>query len=447
MNTNEQHNVSQAFAQRPRVLLLAYACSPYRGSEFTVGWGRALETAKRYETWVICGPESEPDINRYLAENGPLQQLHFCFPESEQDRNPLRRLPALYAHNYIAMWFWHRRAYRLAARLHRELKFDLAHQVNITGFREPGYLWRLDAPFLWGPLSGTQNLPWRFLPALGLTGAVKEAVRGMVNLAQLYGGWRVRKASRRASAVIAANSQIQREFARAQGISPRLLLETGLHQVKETSERKSPAAGTLRLLWCGELKAFKGLPLLLEALAQLPPEIRYELRVIGKGPMLRKWQSLAESNGIGERCHWQGFIPYTEVLREYDQADLFVFTSLRDTSGNVMLEALSRGVPVIGPAHQGAGDIITPECGIRIPVTTPREFIAGLRDAVAELAINRRKLEELSRGALGRASFYLWSRNGERMDEIYRQVLAESDQPHQVSALGGKVVSDVIHAQ
>lgn len=446
MNTKDRRNLSCAHSQRPRVLLLAYACSPYRGSEYTAGWGRAMETAKRYETWVICGPESEPDIKRYLAENGVFQHIHFCFPESEHALSPLRRLPAIYGQNYIAMWFWHRRAYRLAAQLHRNLKFDLAHHVNVTGFREPGYLWRLDTPFLWGPLSGTQNLPWRFLPTLGLTNAIKEAARRIFNLAQLYGSRRVRKASRKAAAVIAANSQIQREFARAQGVTPYLLLETGLHQIKEKLGSGRPETGPLRLLWCGQMNPFKGLPLLLEALAQLPVYVRYELRVIGRGPMLCKWQALAERKGIGEHCRWQGVVPYTEILYEYDQADLFVFTSLRDTSGNVMLEAISRGVPVIGPAHQGADDIITPECGIRIPVTTPREFVASLRDAIAELAVNRRRLEDLSHGALDRARFYLWSLNGERMDEIYRQVLATSRHSNQAAAIEGSLARDVIRA-
>jgi glycosyltransferase involved in cell wall biosynthesis len=385
-----------------------------------------METAKRYETWVICGPESESDIRRYAAENDLPHRLNFCFPESESDGGLLRRLPCVFAHNYVAMWAWHRRAYRMAQRLHQKLRFDLVHHVNITGFREPGYLWRLKVPFLWGPLSGTQNLPWRFLPSLGAGGALKEAMRGMINRVQLYCSPRVRRAARNARLVIAANSQIQREFAQAHGMSPDLLLETGLHEVRETP-RQLRGDGVLRLLWCGELKPFKGLPLLLDAIAQLPPEIRVELRIVGKGPMLDEWRARAEKRGIGDRCHWRGFIPYTEVLGEYEQADVFIFTSLRDTSGNVMLEALSQGVPVIGPAHQGAQDIITPECGIRLPVTSPRQFTTTLRNVLIELFFDRRKLESLSQGALERARIFLWSCNGERMDEFYRQVLAAPD--------------------
>ncbi len=437
------HEPFSSITGRPRVLMLAYACSPYRGSEYCVGWGRAIESARCYDTWVLCGPESEADLRRFIAEEGVPPGLHFEFPALAQR---WQRLPKLYAHNYLAIRQWHRAAYRHALRLHEDLPFALVHHVNITGFREPGELWRLPVPFIWGPVSGTQNLPHRFLPTLGWRDACKEAMRSLINAIQLNGSRRVSRAVREAVTVLAANTQIQREFARAQGVQPALLLETGLAAVQSVAAPKSHAGQPLRLLWSGELKAFKGLHLLLEALAQLPSSVRFELRILGQGPMRARWQAQAERLGIAEHCYWQGFVPYAEVLRQYDEADVFLFTSLRDTSGNVMLEALSRGVPVIALAHQGAADIVTSECGVRVPVTTPIEVVAGLRDALVSLAEDRQRLTVLSDGALTRARYYLWSNNGARMQQIYQQVLAkaEADQRDLYAPEGGS--SHVLHA-
>ena len=68
---------------RTRVLLLAYACSPYRGGEAGVGWHRVLETAKKFDTWVLCKQQQyEPDIRRFLNEQGEFPGLHFCFIRS-----------------------------------------------------------------------------------------------------------------------------------------------------------------------------------------------------------------------------------------------------------------------------------------------------------------------------------------------------------------------------
>jgi glycosyltransferase involved in cell wall biosynthesis len=122
-----------------------------------------------------------------------------------------------------------------------------------------------------------------------------------------------------------------------------------------------------------------------------------------------------------------GKLPRPEVLDQYRWADVFVFTSLRDTTGTVVLEALAAGLPVICLDHQGARDFVTDQCGIKIPVTTPGQVVDGVRDAIVTLAQDPDRRRQLSAGAVARAQEYLWSRNGERLAAIYRQVLAAAE--------------------
>ena len=78
------------------MLLLAYACSPYRGSEPGVGWNRAVQTARHYDTWVLCEEhEFAADIRRYLDANGPIDGLHFCFVPLLSHEQRLRHLPVI----------------------------------------------------------------------------------------------------------------------------------------------------------------------------------------------------------------------------------------------------------------------------------------------------------------------------------------------------------------
>src|SRR5262249_24396861 len=160
-----------------------------------------------------------------------------------------------------------------------------------------------------------------------------------------------------------------------------LLLETGIRQVAAAPPNGRPHGPAVRLLWSGDLQTWKALPLLLRALAQLPPDVPYEMRIIGRGPLKDSWQRLSRRLGVEPHTTWMGWLPFLEALRQYAWADLFLFTSLRDTSGNVLLEALGAGLPVICLDHQGAHDIVTEECGIKVPVTHPTEVIAGLREA------------------------------------------------------------------
>lgn len=405
---------------RKRVLLLAYFCSPYRGSEWGGGWHRAVQTAGYFDTWVISGKNSEKDIRRYFAENGEIPGLHFCFvPETRF----LDRIPVIF---YVALNLWHRRVYQLAVKLNKELCFDLIHQVNMCSFREPGYLWKIDAPFIWGPLGGTQNYPFRFLGQAGIVGAISEATRSVVNVLQLRFSRRVRKAARKAAVVLTANSNGQRSIRRAHKVNPVLFSDVGLTTIKKKVFADDDLKRPLRILWLGLFQHRKALQLLLYALAKMPPGYKYELRIHGHGPLEKKWRRLSQRLGIESFCTWIGWVPkYEDVLREYEWADIFAFTSLRDTTAAVVVEAISHGAPIICFDHQGVGDIVTHRCGVKLPVTTPKRAILELRDAIVSFAQNRGKVKSLSEGAIERAAEYLWTRSGDRTAELYQKAMID----------------------
>lgn len=414
--------VAIASFRRPRVLLLAYACSPVRGSEAGVGWHRALQASAECDTWVVCEEhEFADEIRQYLDGHGPLPGLHFIFV-------PMPRWQWLLARRNSALWYavlkqWHRQVYRAARGWHAQTGFDLIHQVTFSGYREPSYLWKLGVPFLWGPVGGVQNYPWRFLPSAGLRGALKEGARNLMNSLQLRFSPRVRAAARSAARVLAATTVTQEGFRRAHGIQPEVLLETGLARVSGRARTSASRGDVLRILWSGMLLPNKALHLLIEALARLPGDVRYELRVLGEGPQRERWQHLAARTGVAQHITWLGRRPHQEALRQYDWSDVFVFSSLRDTSGNVVLEALAAGVPVICLDHQGMRDVVTERCGIKVSVIAPQSTIEELAQGIGRLARDVDLWERLSRGAIRRAEELLWSRQGERMMAIYREVL------------------------
>jgi glycosyltransferase involved in cell wall biosynthesis len=276
-------------------------------------------------------------------------------------------------------------------------------------------------------------------------------LRNIANCVQLRFSPRVRRAARKAAAVLAASSTNQRDLARALGIGAEVLSDVGIEEVfgrksamdatdaaqhtpsppaplpragEGSGETPVSQAGELRVLWCGELTPRKALSLLIKALARLPRDVPYKLRVIGDGPSRARWERLARRTGVAAHMEMLGKLPRDQVLAEYRWANVFVFSSLRDTMGTVMLEALAYGVPVICLDHHGAHDVVTDECGIKVPVTGPGETIDGLCDALLALARDPDRRRWLSAGALERAEEYVWSCNGERLAAVYRRVLA-----------------------
>jgi glycosyltransferase involved in cell wall biosynthesis len=412
---------------------MAYWCHPDTGMEARIGWYRAIQSARYWDTWIVFSNDQDLELlSERIEAAGVSDSLHLvCLPPSRVER-------ALARHQQFFYWsygFWHRRAHRVAKRLHSEAPFDLVHQVSFCGYRQPGHLWKLGIPFVFGPVGGTQNFPWRFLPQVDLVGGLREVLRNVVNSWQLSFSRPVRRACRRASIVLAANSTGKRDLSRTQGIPVIRQLETGVELTPMRHRQQRRPSDPLRILWTGRLETWKALPLLLGALAKLPKTCRFELRILGIGKCRQRWQRLADQLGIADSIQWLGWGTYSELLPHYSWADVFAFTSLRDTSGSGLLEALAAGVPIIGVNHQGAADIMTDDCAIPIPVARPQETIAAFREAILTLANDAARLRRLSEGARARATKFLWAHQGDFIDRLYRQVLmgGELAAPHNES--------------
>jgi glycosyltransferase involved in cell wall biosynthesis len=411
---------------RPVLLLMAYECMPNRGSEAYVGWGRILQAAREFEVHVIVSSESYAAVERYLQSHTVQGKIYFYTPKEDSTYRLLKHIPRLFQYNYVAYQHWQRLALRLARELHSKHNFALVHQVNVCTFREPGYTWTLGIPYVWGPVGGTQNFPGEFLTDLAPVERAKETVRNLTNWISLHCKPRVRHAAKHASVLLAANSTNLSDYERVFNRPVELLLETGLYGVHPPDPVKFRVPGPINLLWSGEFTTRKALPLLLEALSTIHNDVDYQLRILGKGPQEANWKAQARNLGVASRCTFLGHLPLDAAIRQLEWAHLFVFTSLRDTSGNVVLEALSHGVPVVCFDHQGVGDIVTPICGRKIPVTNPAEAIEALAASIRSLAEDRGKLLQLSTGACLRAGQYQWNENGDRVNSIYRSIVRAS---------------------
>lgn len=408
-----------------KVLVSAYACSPGRGSEPGVGWGIVRALASRHELWVIVESQFQRDIERALAAEPALRrQLHFHFlPRTRHDA--LRRLwpPSYY-------WFyrrWHRDALQLAQRLHREVRFDLAHQLTMVGFREPGYLWRLGIPFAWGPIGGMGLFPWRFLPSVGLRGAVYFAGYDLFNELHMRFLTRPRRAARAAGAgLIAATQENARGAAERWGVEATIVSEIGLPSEPAAEPSRRLPGEPLRLVWSGRHVPGKALNLAIEAVSQLPVSVSWRLEILGDGPRSRAWRELAERRGVAGRCRFHGWLPREEALEVTRRGHVMVITSLRELTSTVTVEALALGLPVVCLDHCGFVDAVDATCGIRVPVRAPTESVRALAEAIGALAADEGLRSRLAAGALRRARAFSWDQKAEVIGGLYQARVDEA---------------------
>jgi glycosyltransferase involved in cell wall biosynthesis len=292
----------------------------------------------------------------------------------------------------------------------------------MTGYREPGFLWKLDLPFVWGPVGGTSNVPLRFASVLGAGPFCYHLAKTALNNLQLRYHPRVRRALARAGGFVTSNSAERRAFIRVWGKESTVIPDTGPPRCD--MRRPEPSRGTtFRIAWSGIHASRKALPLVLRAVARLPPNLDWHLDIVGEGPMTRRWKRLADRLAIVPRCTWHGWVSTDRSRQILANADVLAFLSLHEGVPTVVMESLALAVPVVCLDICGQGDLIDSTCGIKIPLSEPDEVIEGARDALNTLAGNRMRLEALKGGCLRRISEWSWERKAGQMTDVYARAM------------------------
>ncbi len=184
-------------------------------------------------------------------------------------------------------------------------------------------------------------------------------------------------------------------------------------------------AATPLLLFVGRVAHEKSIDLLLHMLRSLLPRVpQAQLAIVGDGPARMSLEQLGARLGLDDHLHWTGYLPRNVLLREaYRAADAFVFASLTETQGLVLLEAMAQGVPCVAVAAQGTRDLLEEGAGALIAPFEADAFAAR----VAELLTDGRMRAQLGVAARDHASYWSAEASARRLDELYRSLTAASE--------------------
>ena len=404
---------------RLKVLLSAYACEPGRGSEPEVGWQWAIHLAQLHDVTVVTRANNRTVIEAALA---PLPQPH---PKFLYYDLPDWMISAKKHGFPVALYYllWQRGVTKFVAPLLRE--FDLIHHITFNSFRQPGSWRACGKPIILGPLGGGQICPWRLMGNFGLAmpGEFFRSLTVKLNALNPL----ARRSFRDATLILCANEDTAVRVPKPFQSKVRTMLETGMATVDSKLISKPNTTAAPRLMWVSRFVAIKGAPLVLRAFAlALKQHPNLRLTMVGDGPDTTKVRRLAARLGLRTNVEWTGKVPLAEVKSLLPQHDIFLFTSLRDTSGNVLLEAMAAGLPAVTLRHHGAAMIATNETALRVPPTSAAETTTNFADAIIRLSSDpelRARMGEAARHRIN--DVYAWPRKAEVMSTIYREAVAK----------------------
>lgn len=421
---------------RLRILAIAYACNPTRGSEFGVGWGWVKAIAEGHDVTVLTADFNSGDIEKHVrGRSDPSNNIpYFIYvknrPWHYQPRGIWLKVESSLAKPLMNLAYqdWLRCAYSEAKREIARNHYDLVHLITYVGWRFPGRFYELGIPFVWGPIGGMKNTPWQLLPILGFRGAVYYGARNLVNSLQLRTLQGPRRALRAAKeGVIAATSEIQGELWNRFKVRSQVICEVGQPQLMAADPSQRHEGEPFRICWSGMHLPGKALHLLLRAVARLPKDINYSVEILGDGPCNRIWRALASRLGIEDRCHWHGWLPRDQSLAIMMDSHVFAITSLKDLTSNVAVEALSFGLPTVCLDHCGFADLVTDTCGIKVRPGRAHKMISDFTGALHALFMDEALRARLAEGSLRRSQDYSWSNKMKSLDRVYAKAMCLRD--------------------
>ncbi|MEV6290604.1 glycosyltransferase [Streptomyces sp. NPDC051896] len=420
-----------------RIVLVAFACDPTRGSEPAGGWGWAETLARRGHTVELL---TYPYSNNVRHIRDRVAEM-----EDAGERIKLHVIPAPPTPLWIGMlpgWLsgmaaeflrydgWQRQALTYA-RSHGLDAADLVHHVSYGSLQGGCALHRLGPPLVFGPVGGGQTTPHSHRRYLGAA-YWQEAVRTL----------RIRCLSRRplcrttvseAAAVLTTNRDTERLARRLGRTDTRLMLADGIQEslLREPVEgERARPVGPPTVLWVGSLIGIKAPELALRTIAHLRSEITdARLVIIGDGPLRHAMEQLALRLGVDEFVEFRGRLPWKQVFTAYDHADALLMTSLRESSSMQSLEACARGVPVVHLGHQGIGDFSAPGGAVSVPLGDPADLPQRLASALSGVLGDEQTRRCMEHAALAWARKHTWVAKAEIAEELYRAILPMTDRP------------------
>lgn len=351
-----------------RILFSAFMANPYAGSEAQCGWAWAYAMREYNEVYLLTVYENQECIEHFLKKYN-INNIKVFYHDVPKWLKLYNKTQISYLY-FFYYYRWLKTSLKVIKKLNKKYHFDYIHHITLGDFRIAAPLWKTNTKFIFGPVGGAQITPEPFKPYMKgheKSEKIRELINNAVKLNPFY-----RRTLNKASLVLCANKETQKYLSDIikDKSKCRLLTENGImsSKITEPNFNRKNEKDTVNILWAGRFLYRKGLQFLLEALSLVETDRKFQLLLVGDGAEGDNLKKLSKELGLDDKVTFLGKIQYTKMKEIYSISDFFVFPSLRETTGTVLFEAMSNGLPVLTFNQNGADLLIDESCGIKVNI-------------------------------------------------------------------------------
>lgn len=410
-----------------KVLASVYACSPYDGSERAVGWNWLKELNQYHEITALTSHVYKNDIEDYLSKNpSEMHNTRFVYIDVPHTSWHVGyRLERLY---YV---LWQKQAVKKAKELLRREHFDLVHHITYVTCVLPTYMYKLGIPFLLGPVAGGDQIPAIMNYPMSSKDALFEIVRKLFQVI-FTSTYNFKLTVKKASMILVATEDTARLVPDKFKNKVEVFQAIGLSEDMYYPEPKAKPKRNARFLMAGRMLYLKGYELGVQAFIRaLEQGTNAELTILGDtedDPSQEAHkQKIMQLCGdyLNREIKFVSKVGYNKMKDFYDGFDILLNCSLRDSGCFVVMEAMSRGLPVILLDTGGPKVNTTVESSIKIQPESFEKMVSNMAEAIITLANDPEKRKNM--GTSGRnfalKTFTMKERTA-KMNAFYERILS-----------------------
>ncbi len=414
-----------------RPLLIAEAANPDWTSVPLVGWSHASAIGMLTQAHLVTQIRNRTAIEQ-------LQSVPFVtitYIDSEAVARPLWRVSqvlragrskgwtAATAINTLSYYYFEHLLWKQLGPAIRNGTYDVVHRITPLSPTTPSLLAtrcrQCGIPFVVGPLNG--GLPW----PPGFTRSrwkEHEWLSYFRKCHRLLPGFAATR--RDASVIVVGSRNTQSQVAAKLHHKCVFIPENGIDADRFPPTDSRPPRNPMQVVFVGRLVPYKCADLALRGCLPYLKDGRLELTIVGDGPERSKLERLANAESVSAAVRFLGWVPHEQVRNHLVDSDLFLFPSVREFGGAVVLEAMACGsVPMI-VAYGGPAELASVDTAYFIELADRETMVRHISNLLSHALSNPVEVRTKADSGLQRiADYFTWEQKARQMIKVYQSAM------------------------